>query len=55
MPSHTAFISATLAQTQPTQDPDAALGQRMGAIAFMCLLAALIVAIVMKAAKGKKK
>lgn len=59
MPSHTTFISATLAQAQaqaqPAPDPDAALGQRMGGIAFVCLLAALVVAVVMKAAKGMKK
>ena len=57
MSSFTTCISATLAQAQPTpaQDPDAALAQRMGGIAFVCLLAALVVAVVVKAARGKKK
>ena len=55
MPSSAAFISATLAQAQPAPDPDSALGERMGGIVFVCLLAALVVAVVVKAAKGKKK
>jgi len=57
MPSHTTFISAELAQTQtqPSGDPNLAVSRLMGKVMFLCLLAALIVALVMKAAKGKKK
>lgn len=55
MPSHTTFISAELAQTQPSGDPNLAVSRLMGKVMFLCLLAALIVALVMRAAKGKKK
>ena len=59
MPSHTTFISAELAQTQtqtqPSGNPNLAVSRLMGKVMFLCLLAALIVALVMRAAKGKKK
>ena len=47
----------TSAQTQPApaRDPDLSISQRMGGIAFACLLAALVVAVIATAVKGKKK
>lgn len=47
----------TLAQAQPAQshDPNLAISEHMGTIIFACLVAAVVVALISKAAKGKKK
>lgn len=46
-----------LAQAQPagSGNPDLAVSRNMGTIIFACLVAAVVVAAISKAAKGKKK